>query len=187
MEAAVAFHPAWSDGDAIVTDGVRIPTPRQQAREGREHCLSLADFVAPKGYGDHIGCFVVTIGPRLREEIEACRQEGDDYRMLLIQSVCDRLVEATSEQLHYQVRSNLWGYASDEERDIASLLKGRYAGIRPAVGYPSLPDQRLMFSLAKLVDFDSVGVSLTVNGALTPASSIAGFYISSPESRYFSL
>lgn len=187
MDCAIAFHPAYSQGDAIATDRCTIQTPRQKPSPARTHCLALSDFVAPPGYGDHIGCFIVTIGPTLRQLIEEARQQPDDYRLLMLQSVADRLTEATSEWLHYQVRTRLWGYAPHEPMDLSAIRCGKYSGIRPAVGYPSLPDQKLMHSLFQLIDGEPIGVHVTINGALVPASSVAGLYISSPHSRYFSI
>lgn len=184
MKGMVAFYEAFSDGDAVVADGIRIPTPRQSPSPDRQLCMSLCDFVAPRGYNDHIGCFGVSIGDYLRR---VCEDATDDYSRLLIQSLCDRLAEATSEYVHCRVRRDLWGYAADERITLHDILRGKYQGIRPAVGYPSLPDQKLMHTLARLISFDDIGVSVTDNGALSPASSVAGFYFASSHARYFTV
>lgn len=167
MNASVAFHKAWSTSHSIVADGVEIPTPRQRPLSRRETCLSLCDFVAPEGYGDHIGCFAVTIGPLLRQEIALSEKSGDEYATLLLKSVCDRLAEAASEYVHLLVRTRLWGYSPDETADYAAIRQGRYQGIRPAIGYPSLPDQRLMHTLRRLLPLDEIDISVTENGALS--------------------
>lgn len=184
MRCRVGFYPAWSTGRSIMVDGVELPTPRQSRGESP---LALCDFVAPEGRGDYVGCFVVTIGDRLRSALAEAEASGDDYRRLLLQSVCDRLAEACSEWLHYQVRTRLWGYAADEEPDMDAIRHARYRGIRPAIGYPSLPDQRLMHRLASIIDPAAIGVEVTENGALSPASSVAGLYLASPQARYFSV
>lgn len=176
MRAQVAFHEAFSDGDAIVIGDVIVPTPRQ--KRGK----ALSDYIAPQG--DYIGCFLVTVGERIRKSIS---EAADSYSHLLRQSIADRLAEATSEWLHRQVRVNLWGYSPDEPLDYEAIRRGSYRGIRPAVGYPSLPDQRLMHTLLKLLAPDEVEVQATVNGALEPASSVAGFYFASPHARYFTV
>lgn len=188
MRCRVAFYGACSDNDNILIESVTIETPRQLPSQstGRQECLALADFIAPKGYGDHIGCFVVTIDDLMRKELEAAKQ-SDNYAYLLLQSVCDRLAEAASEWLHYMVRTELWGYAPDESKNLDDILHGKYQGIRPAVGYPSLPDQKLMHRLAELINPEEIGVTVTENGALWPASSVAGFYISCSKARYFSV
>ena len=101
--------------------------------------------------------------------------------------MCDRLAEATSEWLHYKVRTKLWGYAFNEPLDFTAIRQGRYQGIRPAIGYPSLPDQMLMHKLNQMIEFESIDITITENGALNPSSSVAGIYISSPRSCYFNL
>jgi 5-methyltetrahydrofolate--homocysteine methyltransferase len=94
-------------------------------------------------------------------------------------------VEAASEWLHERVRRELWGYAPQEQLSVKEMFQARYRGIRPAVGYPSLPDQRLIFPLAELLDVDKIGISLTENGAMYPQSSVCGLYLASPHARYF--
>lgn len=184
MRAYAAILPAYGDAehDRIFVDGVEISTPRQDSKPGRTELLSLSDFVAPKGHNDHVGVFMVTTGDRLRE---AVANERDEYRRLLLQSLCDRLAEATSEWLHRQVRTRIWGYEPEGAEDLDTIRHARYRGIRPAIGYPSLPDQSLMQTLAKLVPVDKLGIQVTVNGALNPSSSVAGFYLASPQARYF--
>ena len=58
--------------------------------------------------GDHIGVFAVTVSPSFAEEVERLKAEGDQYAALLMQSIGDRLAEATSEMLHARVRRELW-------------------------------------------------------------------------------
>ena len=118
----------------------------------------------------------MTVCKELAEEMQ-----GD----IMLQSIADRLAEATSEYLHMKVRRDLWGYAKDEDITIDEMYKAHYQGIRPAVGYSSFPDQRQIFRLAQLVDFDSVGISLTENGAMYPQSSVCGIYIANPDAKYF--
>lgn len=179
MACQVAFYEAFSQGDAIYAgkDEVAIRTPRS-------HSLALSDFVAAKGQGDHIGLFAVTTGEILRREMAEAKTK-DDYRLILLQSVLDRLAEATSEWLHMEVRRTLWGYAEGENIGLEDIRKGRYQGIRPAVGYPSLSDQSVIFPLADLLDIKKIGISLTENGAMRPTSSVMGLYIASKEARYF--
>ena len=183
MLAQVAFYKAYSTGDAIVANGVEIPVPRQKPSANRSTCLSLADYIAPKDYEDYIGCFTVTIG----EELRKAAPTDDEYEQLLYQSVCDRLAEATSEYLHRLVRTELWGYAPDEPLDYEAIRQARYRGIRPAVGYPSLPDQKLMHTLMRLLRPDDLGIGITENGALTPSSTVAAFYFASPRAKYFTV
>ena len=106
---------------------------------------------------------------------------------MFLQTLTDRLAEATAEYLHEKVRKEYWGYAKDESLSIPDLYKVKYQGIRPAIGYPSLPDQLLNFTLDGLLDMSRIGVSLTENGAMYPQSSICGLYLSSPHAKYFAV
>lgn len=192
MQAQVAFYPANGTSHSIVIapgegrDAVEIITPRQCHQPAVDNpCLALCDFVAPSPYADAVGLFAVTIPKEMAAEIEALKQVGDDYASLLMQSVADRLAEATAEWLHREVRTRLWGYAPNEQLTLRQLAAAAYQGIRPAVGYPSLPDQRQIFKLASLLHFDELGITLTENGAMYPQSSLCGLYLSSPHARYF--
>ena len=104
---------------------------------------------------------------------------------LLMQSLGARLAEAASEWLHCKVRRELWGYAPHENLTPKQMFAAEYEGVRPAVGYPSLPDQRTIFPLAQLLGVERIGISLTENGAMRPLSSVCGLYIASRKARYF--
>ena len=77
--------------------------------------------------------------------------------------------------------------AKDENLGIADLLVEKYQGIRPAVGYPSLPDQSVNFLLDEQLDMKQIGISLTENGAMYPHASVCGLMFSHPASEYFSV
>ena len=62
-----------------------------------------------------------------------------------------------------------------------------FQGIRPAVGYPSLPDQSVNFILDDLLDFSQIGITLSDNGAMKPSSSVSGLMISHPQAHYFAI
>ncbi|MBQ7855987.1 MAG: methionine synthase [Alistipes sp.] len=164
-----------------------IPTPRQLRPSSDGEALALCDFVAPEGFGDHVGAFAVTLSRSFVEELEQLKRSGEQYESLLMQSLGDRLVEAASEWLHERVRKQLWGYAPTEHLTPKQLFAAAYQGIRPAVGYPSLPEQRTIFPVAELLDVSRIGISLTENGAMYPQSSVCGLYIASAHARYFVL
>lgn len=181
---------AHSEGDDIVieSDGVtmRVPTMRQQSVGDRGECVALADYVGPVGAGDHVALFAVTSAGAVEAEVEEHRAAGDDYGLLLSQSVADRLVEASTEWLHRQARTVVWGYSDGAGEDNPrNLLLQYYRGIRPAIGYPSLADQSLVFETDKLLHYNEIGVTLTENGAMSPAASTTGLMIGYGGSRYF--
>ena len=183
IKARVGILPAYRDGEAVVVSGERIEMLRQQKKTESNVSLSLCDYIAPKN--DFVGVFAVTVGRQIHDLILQAQERDDDYRAMLMQTVADRLVEAATEYIHKRVRIELWGYAIDEVENTTNLLRQYYQGIRPAVGYPSLPDQSVIFQLDKLIDLNVIGISLTENGAMLPASSICGLLIAHSESRYF--
>ena len=113
--------------------------------------------------------------------------EKDPYKHLLVQPLSDRLAEAATEKMHEYVRKEVWGYAKEENLTIPELLVEKYQGIRPAVGYPSLPDQSINFLLNELLDMRQIGISLTENGAMYPHASVCGLMFAHPASEYFSV
>jgi 5-methyltetrahydrofolate--homocysteine methyltransferase len=185
--ALYGIFPAVSDGDDIRIGTVTLPVLRQQTLQEDNTCRSLADFVMPASAGrtDYAGAFAVTAGAAptlLREQLE---RDGDSYHLLLLQTLSDRLAEACAEYLHEQVRKDYWGYAANENLSPEEMFKVKYRGIRPAVGYPSLPDQQQLFTLDALLHLGRIGIRLTENGAMFPTASVAGFYFAHPEARYF--
>jgi cobalamin-dependent methionine synthase I len=106
---------------------------------------------------------------------------------MLAQTLADRLAEATTERLHQEVRTMLWGYAPDEQLSIPDLLLERFQGIRPAVGYPSLPDQSINFVIEDLLDFKEIGITLTEHGMMRPHASVSGLMLGHPAAQYFSI
>ena len=163
---------------------------QQTEKQGGKPNASLADFVAPVDAEakDYIGGFCVTAGhgvDTLAAEFEA---QHDDYNSILLKSLADRLAESFTEYLHRLVRRELWGYDSDESLSTQELISEGYKGIRPAPGYPACPDHTEKVALFELLDAtNACDVSLSENFAMTPASSVSGFYFSHPESRYFAV
>ena len=192
LRAVQAFYPAAGTESSIRfntghtgtdEDLVEVSTARQQNPEGT--CLALCDYVAPANantasifaapagkevFRDIVGAFAVTVSEAFVKRLEKLKAEqgGSDYDVLLMQTVADRLAEAGAEYLSLELeRNNGW------------------KGIRPAIGYPVLPNIKEIFNVAKLIDFASVGISLTENGAMYPQASVSGLYISHPNVEYF--
>ena len=159
---------------------------QQQERPAGKPQQSLADFVAPAG--DYAGAFAVTAGIGIERKLAEFEAQHDDYRAIMLKTLADRLAEAAAEWLHREVRTDYWGYATGETLDNAALIAEKYQGIRPAPGYPACPDHTAKAGLFKLLDAEaSAGMGLTESFAMTPAASVAGFYLAHPEARYFAI
>ena len=200
---------ANADGDDIVVykgvrsqnSGVcRIPCLRQQ--QGEPPYLCLSDFIIPayaptcnlsplsispdssllSPDSSKLGVFATSADIGLETDFDT-----DPYQKMMAQLLADRLSEAAAERMHEQVRKEFWGYAKDEQLTIPEMLIEKFQGIRPAVGYPSLPDTSINFVLNELIDMKQIGIRLTESGAMKPHASVSGLMMAHPKARYFNL
>lgn len=164
---------------------------RQQTvgkKENLFYCLS--DFVAPVATGkqDWIGAFAVAIDCENSGILKSLHDQKDDYGIIMIKALADRLAEAYAEYLHWQVRRKFWGYSANEKSDSADFISENYQGIRPAPGYPACPDHSQKVDLFNLLDAkNEIGIKLTENYAMLPTAAVSGWYFSHPDARYFSV
>ena len=193
--AVLGFWPANSNEKDTVTlldtqkkEEVELQFLRQQMKKASgQPNLSLADFIAPSSVGnqDHIGAFAVTI-KGIEGHIKRFEADLDDYSKIMLQALADRLAEALAEFLHLKVRTEYWGYSTNEIPTTEDLIKENYAGIRPAPGYPACPDHTEKNKLFHLLDAtNGIGIQLTESLAMFPASSVCGWYFSHPDAKYF--
>ena len=189
---------------------------QQQERPASKPHQCLADFVAPKspqkvpagdpkvvqskqsaGAGDtatnvptpdYAGAFAVSAGIGIEKKLAEFEVQHDDYRSIMLKSLADRLAEAAAEWLHAEVRKQYWGYAADETLAADDLIAEKYQGIRPAPGYPACPDHTAKAALFQLLNAKAnADMELTENFAMTPAASVAGFYLAHPQAKYFAV
>ncbi|WP_298986628.1 methionine synthase [uncultured Roseibium sp.] len=193
-----SLWPANAVGDdvRVFTDEGRSETlatfhtlRQQMARSaGGRANVALSDFVAPleSGIKDWVGGFAVTAGHGEDDLAARYAKEGDDYNKILSQALADRLAEAFAEKLHQIVRTDLWGYAADENLQVEDIIGEKYQGIRPAAGYPAQPDHTEKDTLFRLLDAERLtGIELTESRAMMPGSSVSGLYFSHADSHYF--
>jgi 5-methyltetrahydrofolate--homocysteine methyltransferase len=191
------FWPANTEGDDIVVykddarraEIARLPMLRQQEVMPDERPnRSLADFIAPRetGVPDYIGMFAVTAGLGADELVRRFEADHDDYHAIMVKALADRLAEAFAEFLHAQARRD-WGYGDGEGLTVEDLIAEKFRGIRPAYGYPACPDHSEKFKLFALLEADRQGITLTEHGAMLPAASVSGLYLSHPQAAYFNV
>lgn len=196
--AVFGFYPANADGDDITLyheqgnkELVKFSMIRnQKIKAENEPNFCLSDFIIPKSekQKDYIGLFAVTAGLGAEKWVKEFKEEGNDYDAIMLKILADRLAEAFAELLHEKVRKEYWGYSTNEKLTQDDILHERYQGIRPAIGYPSLPDHTLKKTLFELLDAENVAeIGLTDNFMMTPQAAVCGFYIAHPESQYFNV
>ena len=201
-DAVVAFYPANTVGDDIVlySDEAREHplfvwhNLRQQSERPvidgvRRPNRCLADYVAPKDslVADYLGCFAVTTGHGVEKKVAEFQAKHDDYSAIMLKALADRLAEAFAELLHHRVRTDLWGYATDEILTNEQMINEEYRGIRPAPGYPACPAHEVKKDLLRVIGSEDIGMTLTESMAMNPASSVSGFYLAHPDAQYFNV
>jgi 5-methyltetrahydrofolate--homocysteine methyltransferase len=172
IRAVCTILPAGAHGDDVMVlsqnKQIRVPLLRQQ-NEGSP-CRSLSDYIADfdgTNYPDWMGFFSVSV---------TGYREDEAYGGLLAQTIADRLAEAGAEYLHNLVKTRIWGYEQNPQGA---------SGIRPAPGYPALPDHRLKALILDLLGgTTTTGITLTDSQAMIPASSACGLYIAAEHAAY---
>merc|ERR1712146_272030 len=163
---------------------------RQQAEKVdlSDPYFCISDFVAPKSSGvqDYVGMFAVCCGFGTEEACHKYEADHDDYNVIMLKAIADRLAEAYAEMLHEEVRREYWGYSADESLDPAEMHQLKYQGIRPAPGYPSQPDHTEKTFMWKHMDITAqTGIELTDSLAMHPAASVSGLLFAHPQAEYF--
>ena len=178
-EVALRWNPLRLQTERPVVEGVKRPN------------RSLADFIAPKSVAgapqDYIGLFAVTAGIGAEKRDKIFTDDHDDYSAIMLKALADRLAEAFAERLHQRVRTELWGYAPEEQLNTEDLIAEKYRGIRPAPGYPACPDHTVKADMFNVLAAGEIGMDLTESLAMTPAASVSGFYMAHPQAQYFNV
>ena len=180
---------------------IRLSFLRQQKVQDKEASyLCLSDFIAPRDFYYNGRTVNVSASPVLQprgtllgvfasavdEDMEHLFKE-DDFKRMLVQTLCDRLAEAATEKMHEDVRRTYWGYSSDENFSPNDLFAEKYEGRRPAVGYPSIPDQSVNFQIDALIGMENIGIRLTSSGMMQPHAAVSGFMFDHPAARHFAV
>jgi 5-methyltetrahydrofolate--homocysteine methyltransferase len=196
-KALVGIFPAESDNAESVTVFDEQGTPLERFDFLRQRSMkvvnndthfSLADFIAPKNAvtkKDYLGFFAVTTGVGVDQLATSYEKKLDDYNSILTKAIGDRLAEALAEYTHKKVRE-IFGFGRNENLTNQELIAEKYRGIRPAPGYPACPVHSEKAKIWKLLQVESrIGMRLTENFAMSPASSVSGYYFNHPQSKYF--
>ena len=86
------------------------------------------------------------------------------------------------------MRQEFWGYATDEQLDTNDLIAEKYAGIRPAPGYPACPEHSEKSELFRWLNAtENTGTVLTEHFAMYPTAAVSGWYFAHPKASYFNV
>jgi len=156
--------------------------------------LCLSDFIAPResGIADWIGVFAVTAGLGVDTLVKEYEAAGDDYSVIMVKALADRLAEAFAELLHFEMRHKYWKphlpfSPKGKESALESQITEKSTGIRVSHGYPACPDHSEKGTLFDLLRARDFGMNLTETFVMTPAATVSGLMFAHPQSRYFAV
>ena len=180
IRISARFQEAWTEGNDIVTEEVRLPMMRQEGGD----CLSLCDFIAPAGSGakSPLGFFTISVKARkaAHEEGCCCPACGNKYEDLVAKAVRLTLAEAASKWLDGEILH----FVQNDREGVQNDIKV----IKPAAGYASCPDHTLKRDILKVLSGKySLGIRLTESCAMIPEASICGLMIMHPQARYIEI
>ena len=181
----VGFFGARSVGDDVLlfdegnSEICRLNFIRDQIPDSNGKCLCLSDFIASDNKGDSVALFAATAGKEADEFVGSF--SGDEYSRAISRALCDMFAESLSKM----AQSKIFDAAARSSG--FDFPRGRNFGIRPAVGYPVYPDHSEKKKFEKILDMDSeMGIGLTENFMMVPASSVSALWICNPSAKYFS-
>jgi 5-methyltetrahydrofolate--homocysteine methyltransferase len=212
LDPAVAwgFFPCASEQNHLVVfdpdsgrETARFRLPR--ASELGKRRLCIADFFRPRGASalggeeawipaaawaagarDVLAAHVVTMGAaasRWTERLFA----GDSYQdYLYAHGFAVEMAEALAEWWHKRIRQQL-GIAGKDALDIPGLFTQGYQGSRYSFGYPACPRLEDQAILARLLQWEEIGIRLSEEFQLEPEQSTSALIVHHPEARYFNL
>jgi cobalamin-dependent methionine synthase I len=58
--------------------------------------------------------------------IDRFEAANDDYAIIMVKALADRLAEALAEEIHVRLRKEIWGYAQREELSAEDMFKTKF-------------------------------------------------------------
>ena len=160
----------------------RFAFPRQTSEAKR----CIADYFLPSSADrqDIIALQVCTVGhPAANHSHEL--YAGNHYKdYLLFHGLSVECAEALAEYWHLQVRREL-GITGQDGQNISDFVIQKYRGSRYSFGYPACPDLEQNRLLCRLVDSDSVGVTVSEELEMVPEQTTSAFVVHHPQAKYF--
>lgn len=192
LQAAVVygyFRCASEGNDLVVLSQAgeeleRFAFPRQQ----RDERLCLADYFRPVSSGeeDVVAFQLVTMGPAVSGATAELFAANAYREYLELHGLSVQLTEALAEYWHARVRKEL-AIAGEDPAELDGFFSVKYRGARYSIGYPACPDLADRAKIARLLQPERIGVSLSEEMQLHPEQSTDAIVIHHPEARYFSV
>jgi 5-methyltetrahydrofolate--homocysteine methyltransferase len=191
-QACYGYWRCVSEGDSVVlfddeagtNEVARFAFPRQD----REGGLCIADFFRDRSSNemDVIGLQVVTMGQKASDTARDWFADNRYQEYLYLHGLSVELAEALAEYTHKRIRAEL-GFAQEDAKEMAEMLRQGYRGSRYSFGYPACPNLADQHQLLKLLGAERIGVVMSDEDQLHPEQSTSAIVVLHPQAKYFSV
>jgi 5-methyltetrahydrofolate--homocysteine methyltransferase len=177
--AKVGYFPAAADGNELIVYDPDVPQRELERlvfpRQPRHDRICLSDFYRPvdSGERDVVAIQGVTVGHEVTELMAQLERDGEFAEQLFTHGLGVQTAEGLAEWLHAEIRR---GFGID-------LDQGR----RYSWGYPACPDQSEHEKVWRLLDLESIGMTLSDGYAVTPEQSTVAIVAHHPQAVYFGM
>jgi 5-methyltetrahydrofolate--homocysteine methyltransferase len=180
-QGVMGCFPCYSEGDDVVvldqgdrkTEIARF-TFDVVIGANRDDVICGAQYFRPKAAGalDAVGLQISSAGPRVDEQLEKFKAEGDSEAALFLQGLSDRIAEDMAEYVHQRLRERLG-------------LGGTNRGTRWSPGYPAITKIAQNIDIHRLLEAQKrIGAVVTETGEFFPTGCTAAVVSFHPDARY---
>ena len=185
--AAYGYFPCYSQGDTLfVRDGNNLHEftfPRQK----EPPYLCIADFYKTQEEGEDVtGFFVVTVGDEIDRVIHELFESDQYHDYLMLHGFSVELTDALAEYWHQLMRKE-WGIAISEPGNTSGFVTQAYRGSRYGFGYPACPDLDAHIPVFKMLQPQTIGVTLTEHMEMVPEQTTSAIIAHHPQAKYFAV
>ncbi len=171
----------WSDESRSV-ELTRFGFPRQVV----EPHLCISDFFRPvaSGEADYVAFHIVSMGERVSQETAKLFAQNRYQDYLFLHGLGVELTEALAELWHARVRAE-WGFGDEDAGSVGELFRQQFRGGRYSWGYPACPDLGDNSTVARLLESDRIGVTVSEGFQLHPEQTTSAIICHHPQAKYF--
>jgi len=173
----------WTD-ETRTQEWMRFSYPRERTEPWR----CIADFYRPYQGGagelDYAAFSIVSMGEKVSEAAAELFAQNRYTEYLLLHGLGVEMAEALAEYWHRRIREE-WGFAGEDGRLIDVLVRQGYRGGRYSWGYPACPDLEDNLKVAKLLNADRIGVSVSDDFQYHPEQTTSALIAHHPRAKYF--
>ena len=191
-KAVYGYFPCQTVGnELIIYHSLENLQPRCQfhfPRQTSQRQLCITDFFRSQKSSeiDVVAFQLVTVGQKASDFARELFNNNHYQEYLYWHGLNAEAAEGLAEYLHQRIRAE-WGFAHEDARDIAEMMKQKYRGSRYSFGYPACPNLADQDKILSLLNAERIGVTLGEESQLWPEESTSAIVVHHPQAKYFNV